>query len=86
MKFLFACIPTFLWFIFIIYFSIRENNKLKKIPNRYTAPDLLIRFFRKQISEVQFKSMKNFFIVLFSSLILVAIIQVVVLTIVFRNG
>lgn len=76
MKFIIASLPIIVWLIFIIIFTIRHNNKMKKINGRYTESDLLFEFFKGKINKEQSQLMKKFLIVLFLTLLLTMILSV----------
>jgi hypothetical protein len=83
MNFLIASLPIIIWLVFMILFSIRNKQRMEKLEDRYTEPDLLFKFFSKQLGKNQYRLMKNYLIVLFLTLIITMILSVFSFAIVF---
>lgn len=78
-----ALIPIFFWVVFMVIFLRKHILSLQKVKGRYTEPDLLFKFFQKRIPQEQFSLMKNFFLILYTSMLILSIIEITLLTLTF---
>jgi len=78
-----AFIPAAIWIIFMIYASKQYNKNKGKEEKPLLRNELQKKYFRKQLEPNHHKALSRFYLHLFLSLFLLAIAQLVVMTMLF---